>query len=143
MLLFINIFRRSLTYNHILNYTIQAKNLKTIDSLTTIYSDKADSVVGLASSLNIPIGWDLNSAPASWFNPDVKKNIKIGHKSGIIGYTVARNQNPDLWTVLKYIIGIALSAVSLSFGAPFWFNILVQFVNIRRAGKRPDTTSKN
>lgn len=134
---------KDLSKNQILNYTLQAKNLKTIDSLTTIYSIKADSVIGLASSLNIPIGWDLNSAPASWFNPNVKKKIKIGHKSGIIGYTLARNQNPDLWTVLKYIIGIVLSAVSLSFGAPFWFNLLVQFVNIRRAGKRPEATSKN
>jgi hypothetical protein len=44
--------------------------------------------------------------------------------------------------VVIYLLGIAITAGSLSFGAPFWFDLLVKFVNIRRAGSKPSTDDK-
>lgn len=43
------------------------------------------------------------------------------------------------WTVWS-LIGWALSAAALSFGAPFWFDLLVKIVNIRNAARRPPTS---
>ena len=42
------------------------------------------------------------------------------------------------WLFLK-LLGWLLSAVALSFGAPFWFDLLSRFVNIRKAGIKPKT----
>jgi hypothetical protein len=40
------------------------------------------------------------------------------------------------------VIGWLLTAIALSLGAPFWFDTLNRFMNIRSAGKSPDETSK-
>jgi hypothetical protein len=40
------------------------------------------------------------------------------------------------------VIGILLTAVALSFGAPFWFDALNKLVNMRQAGVPPDTGKK-
>jgi hypothetical protein len=36
-----------------------------------------------------------------------------------------------------YFVGIAITGIALSTGAPFWFDILLKLVNIRRAGGKP------
>ncbi len=43
---------------------------------------------------------------------------------------------------LTKIFGLAITAVALSLGAPFWFDILNKFINIRSAGKKPEKTEK-
>jgi len=37
-----------------------------------------------------------------------------------------------------WFIGCALMAVAVSFGAPFWFDLLQRFVNVRGTGPVPD-----
>jgi hypothetical protein len=122
-------------------YSGYIQKLHLNDSITTKYVAQADSVLGLAASLDLPIGWSEKSAPASWFG--CYKGDKVKRSSGLLAYNAKRNYAPDWWTVTLYIIGIAMSAVSLSFGAPFWFDLLVKFVNIRRAGKKPESTTQN
>jgi hypothetical protein len=43
----------------------------------------------------------------------------------------------DWWTAfgwrLRYLLGVALTAILLSFGAPFWFNALKSLANLRPA----------
>ncbi|HEU5046223.1 MAG TPA: hypothetical protein VFT64_00095 [Rickettsiales bacterium] len=39
---------------------------------------------------------------------------------------------------LTKCVGLLLTALALSLGAPFWFDILVKFTNIRAAGKKPE-----
>lgn len=111
------------------------------DSLSQTYLSKADSILGLAASLNIPIGWSTDKAPLSWFNSKCPKGMEQ-KQQGLLHYFTKRNQCPSFWRVLTYIIGIIISGFSLSFGAPFWFDLLVKFVNIRRAGKKPEVVSK-
>jgi len=41
------------------------------------------------------------------------------------------------------ILGWLLTAVALTAGAPFWFDMLKKLVNIRSAGPKPDTSTKN
>ncbi|HYK54739.1 MAG TPA: hypothetical protein VEV38_14550 [Candidatus Eremiobacteraceae bacterium] len=40
------------------------------------------------------------------------------------------------WGGLK-LLGVALTACAIALGAPFWFDILKQLVNVRNAGERP------
>ncbi|MFM9839055.1 MAG: hypothetical protein ACKVOQ_12370 [Cyclobacteriaceae bacterium] len=104
------------------------------------YSSKADSVLGIAASLNVPIGWNKNSAPLSWFNKS--NHCKVPSHRGILAYNNHRNHCYTFGNIFMYLIGIIISGFSLSFGAPFWFDLLVKFVNIRRAGKKPEVVSK-
>ena len=40
------------------------------------------------------------------------------------------------WVLLK-LLGLALTACALALGAPFWFDVLKQLVNVRNAGLKP------
>lgn len=110
-----------------------------------------DSAINMVAELNIPIGWSRTVAPASWWSGNNKQakevSFSIAQNSknpGLIDYMAHRNS----WSwgnFFKYLLGIAISGVSLSFGAPFWFDILTKFVNVRRSGKIPegDKSSKS
>ncbi|WP_431211560.1 hypothetical protein ACQ86N_37945 [Puia sp. P3] len=37
-----------------------------------------------------------------------------------------------------YVIGLAITAFSISAGAPFWFDMLLKLVNVRRTGNKPE-----
>jgi len=43
------------------------------------------------------------------------------------------------WSAL---LGWLLTVLALSMGAPFWFDVLNKFMNVRFAGKSPDEASK-
>jgi hypothetical protein len=67
----------------------------------------------LQSLRPLPIGW---SSVRAWPEPHIVDNI--------------------LWTFLK-IVGWLLTALAISLGAPFWFDTLNKFMNIRAAGVKP------
>ena len=47
------------------------------------------------------------------------------------------------WSVwIERLIGWLLTVLALSLGAPFWFDLLNKFINIRSAGKSPDEQAK-
>jgi hypothetical protein len=48
-------------------------------------------------------------------------------------------QTPTGWLIK--VIGLLLSAAAISLGAPFWFDTLKRFVNIRSAGDKPVDSS--
>jgi hypothetical protein len=43
---------------------------------------------------------------------------------------------------LERLLGWLLTVLALSMGAPFWFDLLNKFMNVRYTGKSPDETSK-
>jgi hypothetical protein len=44
-----------------------------------------------------------------------------------------------LWSILRcHLLGWILTAIAVSLGAPFWFDTLNRFVNLRSAGRAPD-----
>jgi hypothetical protein len=45
--------------------------------------------------------------------------------------------------VLLKILGLLLSTMAVSMGAPFWFDVLNKLVNVRLVGKRPEPTVKS
>ena len=50
---------------------------------------------------------------------------------------------PRLGTLLRKLLGLLITAVALSLGAPFWFDVLNKIVNIRGAGRAPNERSKS
>jgi hypothetical protein len=47
-------------------------------------------------------------------------------------------KKPQVW--IKHALGILLTTLALSLGAPFWFDLLSKFINIRGTGVRPART---
>jgi hypothetical protein len=54
-----------------------------------------------------------------------------------LGWTALPTGVNWLWKVL----GLILTTIALTLGAPFWFDLLKQFVNLRGTGPKPDTVS--
>ena len=52
-----------------------------------------------------------------------------------------------IFTGAKVILGVfmgwALSAIAISMGAPFWFDILGKVINVRNTGPKPTSSSDN
>jgi H+/gluconate symporter-like permease len=44
--------------------------------------------------------------------------------------------------VATHLVGWILTALAVSLGAPFWFDILKRFMNIRNAGVKPPTVEE-
>jgi hypothetical protein len=115
------------------------RNVK--DSLSKVYIQKADDVLGITAGLNIPVGWSSTCAPVSWFSVPDKVALLPAESDGLLSYLWHRN-NDRGWNIFKYILGICITGFSLSFGAPFWFELLVKFVNVRRSGTKPENTTQ-
>ena len=69
--------------------------------------------------ISFPLGWER--LPAN--------NSELSHKK-------------TFFTWLYTFFGWALTALAISLGAPFWFDILNKFINIRSAGAKPDGKKK-
>jgi hypothetical protein len=74
-----------------------------------------------AEKLNLPLGW-INSSVSKDQDP----------------FQTERIPDKPLGWILK-IFGLLISALAVSLGAPFWFDTLSKFMNVRGAGKVPDT----
>ena len=78
--------------------------------LTNIMSD-VDNIF-FENIFNLPIGWNLSDPLNKQFNP------------------------LNLQNTVKAIIGWLLSTLAISMGAPFWFDMLGQIINISKGGKK-------
>lgn len=112
------------------------------DSLSTEYRQRVNRLLNISASLNIPIGWNESMAPLSWWS---KQNDLAQPTPGkesvrhaeLLAYADKRNTF-STENLILYIIGIFISGMSLSFGAPFWFDTLIKLINVRKAGKKPE-----
>lgn len=96
-------------YGKWLEMVKQSKLIK--DSLDNAYYLRVDSLVGEIENTGIPLGYHG------------LKDMKDAHGS---------------YYLLWWMVGILVSATALSFGAPFWFDVISRAVNIRRAGLKPN-----
>jgi hypothetical protein len=56
-----------------------------------------------------------------------------------IGWNLPKDFNVSLPAWLTRIVGWLISALAFSMGAPFWFELLSKFMNVRNAGQKPST----
>jgi hypothetical protein len=129
-----------------LNYALRGleKLKKVSDSLGSKKLSEGSQALGLLDSYNIPIGWDSDAAPISWLprNREMRENHRKELAQVQGAYIDVHNNCPTWVSWLLYIAGIIISGFSLSYGAPFWFDLLVKLVNLRRSGIRPEDKTK-
>jgi hypothetical protein len=78
----------------------------------------AKSLDKLDSSIRpLPIGWKLSYFP-DWFSWAA------------------------LWWVITKTIGLVITVLAVSLGAPFWFDMLSNFMNMRGSGAKPQSTTQ-
>ena len=66
-------------------------------------------------------------------------SLPIGWQGPGVDLTLPALSAPGLWDCSeRHFVGWALTAFAATLGAPFWFDLLNRFVNIRSAGKPPD-----
>jgi hypothetical protein len=116
--------------------------------------DRQMYMVDKLASYGLPIGYQNDVPPVSWKNEfvrDVKDFFKCDsiekNKTKIAQQTAGSSKIQNYFqrrshftfaNVMVYLFGIVITGISLSFGAPFWFELLVKFVNIRRSGIKPE-----
>jgi len=73
-------------------------------------------------------------------NPTIKASKdELDALQQVLGWTKADLQ-VDWLGWLKRLVGWILTIAAISMGAPFWFDLLSKLVNIRNAGKKPQTS---
>jgi len=69
----------------------------------------------------------------------IKKLDKERRETGIpIGWSKEELKDPLDW--LKKVAGLLISALAVSMGSPFWFDLLGKLVNLRAAGGKPKSS---
>jgi len=80
-----------------------------------------DKVPQQLAELRIPLGWEEN---------DYAKLRSAFHGKGLKDFSTH--------DVFNKLTGLILTALALSLGAPFWYDVLNKVVNVRRSGKAPE-----
>jgi hypothetical protein len=52
------------------------------------------------------------------------------------------HQNPGAGDIVYKVVGLLLTGFAVSLGAPFWFDVLKRFVNVRAAGAVPEKSKE-
>jgi hypothetical protein len=79
------------------------------------HNDTLEHVTAAISTVSLPIGW----ADFRW-----------------------KGLNQTALDILSWLPGWLITALAVSLGAPFWFDLLNKFINIRGAGKAPEEQPK-
>ena len=106
--------------------------------------DHLDSVRVILQQWGLPIGWSADQAPCVWFQDrsTTRADSLFTAKEPLLAYYAQRNNARGLSLQLGlWLVGVVLTGLALSLGAPFWFETLVKLINIRRAGVKPPTSS--
>ena len=84
------------------------------------------------------------AAPVALHHDDVLTKKERAELSGLTGWSDdikqwgQMNYWQRIWHAFKHIPGWLLTIIAISLGAPFWFDLLNRFMNIRSAGRAPD-----
>lgn len=80
---------------------------------------------GALDNVALPIGWS-----------DVNLDQQIA-------WTPKKNESFPFLRILTMIPGWIFSGIAIAMGAPFWFDLLGKFINVRNAGRRPASYSRS
>ena len=81
-------------------------------------ADEADPTAEL-QALPVPLGWHLETS-----------------RDDAQGFPFYRDPQM-LWDLLSKLVGLAVTAVAITFGAPFWFDTLSKIARLRNTGAPP------
>lgn len=101
------------------NDTLRNTRIQNADSLRARINELRDII----QPLQLPIGYTF--------------------EKGDVGTTLSSYVTTIYEAIPANIIGWLLTAIAVSFGAPFWFDILKKFANLRSAGLSPTSGNSN
>jgi hypothetical protein len=101
------------------------------DSQTPTFSDVSSAVKKANTTLRpmLPLGWSVEQ----WLEQGETSSAKPA---------APRSQRLIVGSALLKVAGLFVTALALSLGAPFWFDVLSKVVNIRGAGVRPERSDR-
>jgi hypothetical protein len=103
-------------------------------------------------SSQLAVGWTdaellgLGVARVDTVPPDTAKQAAAtGSGTTAVQTRLAPVLRPWKWhrSIWPKLLGLILTAIAVSLGAPFWFDMLNKIVNIRSAGRAPDERAKS
>jgi uncharacterized integral membrane protein len=92
-------------------------------------SQNADEVVRSISALKLPLGWTP---------PHITTVSPAGAKTVVVS-TDPRHLPLGVGSWLIKLLGLLLTVLALSLGAPFWFDALTKLASLRQSGPKPKT----
>ncbi len=101
-----------------------AASIQETINMSIAAQQQGDSLYRSMTTVGIPMGWT---------QPTITEGLK--HEKDVKGKILF-----ILSLIVKSFIGWMFTAAAITLGAPFWFDILNKFVNIRSAGKKPSST---
>lgn len=120
-----------------------------VDSTLKLRQQQYNTWVERINSYGLPIGWSLSDSTGKDFTSTVPaQKSKVGWFKKMRRY-FENIQNQETVpgmpkrTLLTILLGWLIAAIAISFGAPFWFDLLNRVVNIRHAGIKPEETKRS
>jgi hypothetical protein len=135
--------------NYIKTKNAQISSLTDKDSLDTAVNKQITQIHTLYDSTIAPVnslmglGWDYTKA-----------DTEIKHWYFNLPYYLTPSQWKKYYFKVRYVLqqtatkprslfGFIITALAITMGAPFWFDLLNRFVNIRGGGNKPSEDSAN
>ena len=99
------------------------------------------------SDISLPIGWTDNildeqfqiTEPVKYKETSEEKQVREKDKERRKAHFFGHHIHP----IVIMIMGWLVTATAMMMGAPFWFDFLGLFINVRNTGSRPAKTNKN
>lgn len=95
------------------------------DQVNNTLNQLTQEADGALENVALPIGWS-----------DVNLDQQIA-------WTPKKNQSFPFLKILTMIPGWIFSGIAIAMGAPFWFDLLGKFVNVRNVGRRPASSFRS
>ncbi len=144
----------SLAVGFVIVILLNADSIKVGQSLWNDSSLRAQIVANSGTFVKAGIpSTDVNSISPTALGQQLGKledNIRplpIGLTQNEVAYlwsAVSGNQHMSwsgFWWFLSKLFGLSITAFAISLGAPFWFDMLSKFMNVRGTGAKPDATA--
>ena len=105
----------------------------------------SNSPIGLRE-FPLPVGWSLieaSDAASCQFIPiSPQQSFGVLWNGGCIRPAETHDSTNGAFWVIAKLVGLLISGLAASQGSAFWFDILAKFINIRLAGKKPDSEAR-
>jgi len=107
---------------------IEANKLNNPTQKLTIQNKCFEDINAGLDKITMPLGWSTMEEFNKQVNPRDPAKSQLG--DWVFG-------------IIKLIFGWLLSAGAIAMGAPFWFDLLGKFINVRNAGQVPESKSND
>jgi hypothetical protein len=116
------------------------KNQSISNTVTQLANQVTEDNSQVVSNLNNAVGAQAKSQALQPLKENI--NVVVDQLSIFpIGWTLPKDLELTPLGWVSRLAGWLISALAFSMGAPFWFELLNKFINVRNSGKKPESES--